>query len=688
MLSRRRLSLAGALVVLCAAGAAWWAATVEPAPPPDASERLSAPAVDAPPPAPQPALAGYVVDLETRQGVPGAEALVACGDGAPVRARADAEGAFAFDALPAARCRLWAQAPGFVAGGPDPDGARTLDLTGGEPVDDLELGLFEEASVQGHVMAHGEPVEGATLTVLYLESPVADGAYTATAEGTSDAAGAFHIEHMGPGRIQLLAEHDDYAMAESEALYLAPGDHLRDVDIDMSRGGSVVGLVVDDEGRPVADARVELVAPGRKRPREASVDEGGAFSFEGVAPGEATVTARAMGFRRARQVVHVGAGDEVEARLVLRPREGFGGRVVGPDGEPVARAAVMAWPDGPPAGAGAAGDAPRPAAFTDSQGRFWLGWVPNERTRVWASHPAYAPSPRESPLSAEGELVLTLRPGGRLRGRVVERGGRPVPFFRVFAVGPGNGARPLDVGDGGGAFEFEGLTPGRYAVYVRADGYPPVSTHGHVVRAGQVTDTGDIVLDPGGGLVGTVVDRDTGEPLAGALVMMSGARAAGYRGMGPRARTGRDGRFRLTGLPAGRLSLQVRRAGYVMRVVSALAAEPGGEADAGEIPLRRALGGRDARRMEYSGIGAVLAVRGGHIYVGKTFQGAPAAEMGLSHGAEILRVDGVDVSTLGLRRTVELIRGEEGSDVTLEIIPPGGTHPEEVRVTRGEVVTP
>ena len=655
-----------------------------PAPPSAAVEPTETPA---PAPPPQPALAGFVVDLETRRGVPGAEVLVTCGEAPPVRAAADDVGAFAVDALPLARCRLWARAAGFVAGGPDPDGARTLDLTGGEPVDDLELGLFREASVEGHVTAAGQPVEGATLTVLYLESPVVDEAYTATAEGTSDAAGAFRMGHMGPGRIQLLAEHDGYAMAQSEALYLAPGDRLRDVVIDLSRGGAVVGLVVDDGGRAVPGARVELMAPGGKRARRASADEGGAFSFDGVPPGEATVTARAMGFRRAQEILHVGAGDEVEARLVLRPREGFGGRVVGPDGEPVARAAVLAWPDGPPPPGHGPGDA-RPATFTDREGRFWLGWLPNQRTRVWASHPAYAASPRVAPGAAQGELVLTLRPGGRLRGRVVARGGRPVPFFRVFAVGPGNATRPLDVGDGGGAFEFQGLAPGPYAVYVRAEGYPPVSSHGHVVTAGEVTDTGDIVLDPGGGLVGTVVDRDTGEALAGALVMMSGARAAGYRGMGPRARTGRDGRFRLTGLPAGRLSLQVRRAGYVMRVVSALAAEPGGEADAGEIQLRRSSGARDARRMEYSGIGAVLAVRGEHIYVGKTFQGAPAAEMGLSQGAEILSVDGVEVSSLGLRRTVELIRGEEGSDVTLEVVPPGGTHPEEVHVTRGEVVTP
>ncbi|MEL6181758.1 MAG: PDZ domain-containing protein, partial [Myxococcota bacterium] len=62
------------------------------------------------------------------------------------------------------------------------------------------------------------------------------------------------------------------------------------------------------------------------------------------------------------------------------------------------------------------------------------------------------------------------------------------------------------------------------------------------------------------------------------------------------------------------------------------------------------------------------------------------SQFGLKAGDTILRVDGEDVTSLGLGKTVELIRGEEGAAVTLEIQREGEPYPFEVGIDRGRVV--
>ncbi|HSA22366.1 MAG TPA: hypothetical protein P5076_13010, partial [Myxococcota bacterium] len=60
--------------------------------------------------------------------------------------------------------------------------------------------------------------------------------------------------------------------------------------------------------------------------------------------------------------------------------------------------------------------------------------------------------------------------------------------------------------------------------------------------------------------------------------------------------------------------------------------------------------------------------------------GLPAVR--LPDGAEILRIDGIDVSELDLARAVELIRGEPGSELRLDVLLPGASHPQSLLVTR------
>jgi len=90
--------------------------------------------------------------------------------------------------------------------------------------------------------------------------------------------------------------------------------------------------------------------------------------------------------------------------------------------------------------------------------------------------------------------------------------------------------------------------------------------------------------------------------------------------------------------------------------------------------------------VKYAGIGARL--RGPALTIVEVFAGSPAAVAGLRAGDRILQVG--DASTEGLRieDAVQLVRGAEGSQVTLRVQRAGSGAVEPVTVTRAEIQVP
>ena len=109
------------------------------------------------------------------------------------------------------------------------------------------------------------------------------------------------------------------------------------VELFLFPGATLAGTVRDDEGRPVKGAAVwaEGDRPRRAPPTERT-DARGEFLMPGVRPGEYTVVAREGG--RAPGIAAVVVEPEAEARVAILLSEGgfVTGRVVDPDGRPLA----------------------------------------------------------------------------------------------------------------------------------------------------------------------------------------------------------------------------------------------------------------------------------------------------------------------------------------------------------------
>lgn len=90
----------------------------------------------------------------------------------------------------------------------------------------------------------------------------------------------------------------------------------------------------------------------------------------------------------------------------------------------------------------------------------------------------------------------------------------------------------------------------------------------------------------------------------------------------------------------------------------------------------------------FSGIGAQLGVRDQLPVIVAPFDGSPADQAGVKAGDIILKVDGVDVTTMALNDIVNKIRGPEGTEVKLSLLRPSENKSLEVTIKRGEIKVP
>ncbi|MFG0317748.1 MAG: carboxypeptidase regulatory-like domain-containing protein, partial [Planctomycetota bacterium JB042] len=155
----------------------------------------------------------------------------------------------------------------------------------------------------------------------------------------------------------------------------------------------------------------------------------------------------------------------------------------------------------------------------------------------------------------------------------------PVPRFRVAAVAitlggePAYGRDPFvrSFADERGAFAFDGLPPGTFKLFVTADGY--ATWRSELVVLGTVDRRVEARLVRGAAVRGTVVDRESGRPVAGAfvfsqtdapalLVPMDVAHLEGpLAAEGRTATTDAEGRFELRSLAPGDARLRASRSG-------------------------------------------------------------------------------------------------------------------------------
>ena len=91
---------------------------------------------------------------------------------------------------------------------------------------------------------------------------------------------------------------------------------------------------------------------------------------------------------------------------------------------------------------------------------------------------------------------------------------------------------------------------------------------------------------------------------------------------------------------------------------------------------------------QYGGIGALIQQYGDYVVISEPYENCPAQEAGLRAGDKILKINGQSTKGKNSSDVSDILKGQPGTDIALEIERVGETKPIAVNVTRKEIKLP
>ncbi len=308
-----------------------------------------------------------------------------------------------------------------------------------EPGGDLE-GIVRDPS--------GKPVSGVGLSI-FLEGSNQQFAYVET-----DAGGRYQLDHL-PLNIALRILELGKGDYIHEAIPIRLTHPRQELNLTLRlrpHGGSIAGIVLDHDGRPIAGA--ELINPGNSSAisRRSKTGPNGRFRLENL---YATLTGkevivRAKGHAPKRLTVEPGpAGNPAEVTIALEPGHRIKGRVTDDKGRPIEGVDVYF-------SGGNHGDEGGGKTTTDAQGRFDFDSLPVNSPFAFGKPGAPRPTGpivpipegslpftfykeaysgienRQLPLDGDDVVTVEMAPAGVILGKVLDATtGRPIRGFNV-----------------------------------------------------------------------------------------------------------------------------------------------------------------------------------------------------------------------------------------------------------------
>jgi len=512
--------------------------------------------------------------------------------------------------------------------------------------------------------------------------------------------GGFVLEKLMP-RLYRLEAHAGVLYAGPVATRVSRG--CEPVVLRARPGHTVrVEVRADDDGRPVAGATVAL--------RSALVwtertDDRGAATFVGVGSSWLSLRAEAPGYAPAHRVLGGATAREQKIEVQLQRGAIVAGRVVTPQGAPIAGALVWATLTSEPF---PAVDPRLDAVTTDAHGQWTLPALGAGTYRFEASHPDHAQG-GTAPTTIDGrfardDIAIALPDGGTVSGEVRRGDGTPVAAAQVrVAVKGGVSWRFMREAftDADGRFRLRGL-PRRALDLIAMHDEGSSAPSALDLGAGPPDRQVILTISIAGTIEGVVVD-DARRPMPEAQVVavpegrsdVTAVHEWDVRGT-PSFLSDAAGRFRFAGLPDGQYRVRAARPGAGPEVVwlhPGVLATPGAKNLTIVIPGNGSVTGR----VEYATGGAPphFSIEVGSFT--ETFSNAtgsftvevPAARHDLlvsGPSFTTTRVEDVDVETETVR-DVGVVKVARGRSLSGRVSQPDGTPVAGAAVAAGELLT-
>ena len=504
-----------------------------------------------------------VLALETRSTVRGrvidgekpvAGAVVAARTSDAGRRSADAvsqeDGSFVLDRVPRGQVRFVARPYQVVR-------PQTFEVVRPEH-DDVTIEVDPLGVIAGKVLRRGLPVAAARIVLRGPSSAELEPVLTGVD-------GRFEARGLGPGEWKVIGSSErDGAFSPAQEVHLEPGQRA-EVTIDLAYAAAISGVVVDQDGAPVPAVSVEFRHSGRDDLGFATTAADGSFratTMMGGAKYLTTIRRRWNSRERLRPAsggefppitLADGASEVTGVVLAVRlDRLSIAGRVVDESGAPVpdARVAAEMMSPGVPTRFGRWFH--QASTVTDVDGRFSIGELSAGAYALQARSSAGAESVLDGVAAGRDNVAIVLSSPGSIEGTLA--GFRETP--RVFALRQSPRGSGFDVRGAvsGTTFIMRTATPGTYLVSART-GTEAASARVEVL-AGK-TSRLTLTTTGSGTVTGRVRDFRSGAPVEGMTCvpwpMVGIGKSSGAVGDG--VRTGPDGRFELTSVPAGDIAI-------------------------------------------------------------------------------------------------------------------------------------
>ena len=447
-----------------------------------------------------------------------------------------------------------ARAQGFLDGR-----SEEMQTKAGEPLEGAVVKLREGAVIQGKVTAPGgKPVEGALVRTV----PQGEGddwgrswRLQNAKPYQTDAAGAFRIPNVEPGKLIVQFTHPQFVSASRDGVEAAEGKTV-EVSAELGSALAIAGKVLGPDGKPFVGARLEIGRKGElpegadpywTPPRNVSSSSDGSFAVPGLLAGTYTLVAAAEGCADSELVEGEAGGPAVTLRLA--PAFSIAGTVRARQGAGLAGVRVRAKREGKPGDEG--WDS---STSTSRDGRFEIRDLPAGNYEIvaeagWgggADRPNLVPVTMKGVVAGTKDLLVEVEEGLKIAGTVLKPDGTPVPEGWVSAS---RIQAPGETGSGPnangpiieGKFELVGLTPGKYRIWVGGQ-----NLSGKQVTAEAGDDSVKIQFGEGGSIAGRVLKPD-GTPAAGGWVSVHLKEGEGNGW----TQVGADGKYTVKELPAG-----------------------------------------------------------------------------------------------------------------------------------------
>jgi len=281
-----------------------------------------------------------------RGGAPVAGARVTVADGDAEVARSQVDGSFVLDRVPIGKVQLVASP--YRVRAPE-----AVVVVAGD--NDVTLEVEALGGLRGTVRRHGEPVPGAR--VCAGRKPEGGAPPERNTCGNADPGGRYELAGLAPGTYGLFAD-DAAAGAGVHGVRVAlAAAEQRELDLELTDGARIAGVVVDATGAPVPGVHLRFAAAraadearcvsgGDGRFACPALQGGGSYEVTAYAGPDRTVALR---FVEPPPAIQLAGGDSSvdDLRLVVDPaRLAIRGTIVDAAGAPVVDARVRAWGNG------------------------------------------------------------------------------------------------------------------------------------------------------------------------------------------------------------------------------------------------------------------------------------------------------------------------------------------------------